>query len=152
MIPFATLCPEIAVREVRCIIVGPVIDSNADSGIVPDNYAFFEYYCDDLKCDCRRAYLQVRAEGQPDKIFASINVGWESEAFYRKRMPWDPDAARGILRGELDPINKQSEFAEEFLDLFHRLILDVPYRMRLRRHYRLFREELEARRPPTPTY
>jgi hypothetical protein len=45
----------------------------------------------------------------------------------------------------LDPINEQSEFAEEFLDLFRRVVLDEPYRLRLRRHYRLFREEFARR-------
>jgi hypothetical protein len=45
----------------------------------------------------------------------------------------------------LDPINEQSEFAEEFLDLFRRAVLDEPYRLRLRRHYQLFREELARR-------
>ncbi len=63
-------------------------------------------------------------------------------------MSWDPDAARRIVRGELDPMNAQSEFAEAFLDLFQRVVLDTPYRLRLRRHDRLFRAELQ-RRPPS---
>lgn len=25
----------------------------------PDEYAFVEFYCDDLACDCRRVHLQV---------------------------------------------------------------------------------------------
>jgi hypothetical protein len=50
------------------------------------------------------------------------------------------------VRGELDPLNEQSEFAEDFLDLFRRVVLDEPYRLRLRRHYQLFREELVRRR------
>jgi hypothetical protein len=89
--------------------------------------------------------LQVVAKGQPGKVFASISYGWEKESFYRKRMPWDPDDARGTVRGELDPLNEQSEFAEDFLELFRRFVLDEPYRLRLRRHYHLFREELARR-------
>jgi hypothetical protein len=50
-------------------------------------------------------------------------------------MSWDPDNARGTVRGELDPLNEQSEFAPDFLDLFRRVVLDEPYRLRLRRHY-----------------
>ena len=61
-------------------------------------------------------------------------------------MPWDADEARGTVRGELDPLNEQFEFAEDFLDLFRRVVLDEPYRLRLRRHYQLFREELARRR------
>ena len=52
------------------------------------------------------------------------------------------------MRGELDPLNEQSAFAECFLDLFQSVVLDVPYRLRLRRHHRLFRAELE-RLPPS---
>jgi len=63
----------------------------------------------------------------------------------RHRMPWAPDEAKGTVRGELDPLNEQSEFAQDFLDLFKRVVLDEPYRLRLRRHYRLFREELARR-------
>jgi hypothetical protein len=141
MIPFHSLLPELAQREVRCVHIGP----GPDPGPPADEYAYLEFYCEDLNCDCRRVFLQVIAKGQPGKIFASINYGWEKEAFYRKRMPWDPDAAAGIVRGELDPINEQSEFAADFLDLFQRVVLDEPYRLRLRRHHRLFREELPRR-------
>jgi hypothetical protein len=31
------------------------------------------------------------------------------------------------------------------LDLFKQVVLDEPYRLRLRRHYRLFRDELARR-------
>jgi hypothetical protein len=74
----------------------------------------------------------------------------EKESFYRKKMPWDPDEARGTVRGELDPLYEQSEFAEDFLELFQRVVLDEPYRLRLRRHYRLFREELARRQGGKP--
>ncbi len=143
MIPFHTLCPEIAQREVWCVHIG----DGPEDGPPADEYPYLEFYYEDLQCDCRRAFLQVISQGQPGRIFASINAGWEDEAFYRKRMAWDPEAARRIVRGELDPLNEQSEFAEGFLDLFQRVVLDTPYRLRLRRHYRLFRAELEGRPP-----
>jgi hypothetical protein len=54
----------------------------------------------------------------------------------------------------LDPINEQSEHAAELLALFQQRVLDEPYRLRLRRHHRLFHEELRRRGnadpPPTP--
>jgi hypothetical protein len=148
MIPFHSLFPELAQREVRCLHIAPPPDSNSDSTLPADEYAYLEYYCEDLSCDCRRVFLEVIAKGQPGKIFASIGYGWERESFYRKRMPWAPEEAIGTVRGELDPLNAQSEFAQEFLDLFRRIVLDEPYRLRLRRHYRLFREELARRQAP----
>jgi hypothetical protein len=145
MIPFHSLLPDLAQHEVRCVHLGRAPEAAVESALPADEYAYLEFYCDDLNCDCRRVLFEVVAKDQPGKIFATINYGWEKESFYRKRMPWDPDGARGTVRGELDPLNDQSEFAEDFLDLFRRLVLDEPYRLRLRRHYRLFREELARR-------
>jgi len=144
MIPFHSLFPELAQREVRCIHA--FHPSGTPAGKPPrDEYLYVEYYCDELDCDCRRVFLQVISKNQPGKVFASIGYGWENERFYRRKMPWDPDEAMGTVRGELDPFNEQSEFAEEFLHLFKTMVLDEPYRLRLRRHYHLFRAEVARR-------
>jgi hypothetical protein len=141
MIPFHSILPELAQREVRCLHIGP----SPESDLPADEYLYLEFYCEDLQCDCRRVFLQVIARNQPERIFASINYGWETEEFYRKRLPWDPDAASKVVRGELDPMNEQSEFAPDFLELFHRFVLNETYRSRLRRHYRLFKDEVAVR-------
>ncbi len=147
MIPFHFVLPELAQREVRCIHLLPVPGVVPHSGLSTGEYAFVEFYCDDLECDCRRVLLQVLARHLRDKVLASINYGWEKESFYRKRLPWDPDAPRQIVRGSLDPMNEQSEHAPELLELFQQRVLDEPYRLRLRRHHRLFRDELRRRGP-----
>jgi hypothetical protein len=94
MLPFHSLRPEVAQREVRCVHIGP----GPDPGPPADEYTY-------------------------------------------------------VVRGELDPINEQSEFAADFLELFQRVMLDEPYRLRLRRHHRLFREGLQRRGggPASPT-
>ena len=144
MIPFHSVLPEIAQREVRCIHLLPVPGVVPDSGLSVGEYAFVEFYCEALNCDCRRVFLEVIARHHQDQVLASINYGWEKESFYRKRMPWDPNAPRQIVRGSLDPMNKQSKHAEELLELFQRHVLNEPYRLRLRRHYQLFRDESSA--------
>jgi hypothetical protein len=149
MIPFHSLLPEIAQREVRCVHLQAVPGVTPCSSLSAGEYAFVEFYCEDLNCDCRRVFLQVIARHRQDKILASINCGWEKESFYRKRMP--PDAPRQIVRGSLDPINRQSEHAEELLELFQRHVLDEAYRLRLRRHHQLFRDELRRRRHVEPS-
>jgi hypothetical protein len=90
-------------------------------------------------------FIEVVAAAQPGTVLASINYGWEKESFYRKRLPWDPNAGREIVRGVLDPINRQSEYAGALLDAFQKFVLDEPYRLRLRRHHRMFRQELARR-------
>ncbi len=145
MIPFHSVLPEVAQREVRWIRLGEPPDVAPESGLQPGEYAYIEFYCPDLGCDCRRVFLQVVSQHRRDRVFASINYGWEKESFYRGRLPFDPDAPRLITRGSLDPLNAQSEHAEALLELFRRFVLDEPYRLRLRRHYQLFREELRRR-------
>jgi hypothetical protein len=127
MIPFHSIFPELAQREVRCVHVGTPPDGVPDMGLRADEYVYVEYYCEDLDCDCRRVFLQVIAKKQPGKVFASISsYGWENERFYRRKMPWNPDEAIGTVRRELDPMNEQSEFAGDFLDLFKTVVLDEP--------------------------
>jgi len=145
MIPFHSLLPELAQREVRCVHLEAVPGVTPTSGLSAGEYAFLEFYCEDLKCDCRRVFFQVIARHRQAQVLASINYGWEKESFYRKRLPWDPDAPRQIVRASLDPINAQSKHAEELLELFQQRVLDEPYRLRLKRHHQLFRDELRRR-------
>ena len=130
--------------------LGAVPGVTPTSGLPAGEYAFVEFYCEDLACDCRRVFLQVIARHRQDEVLASINYGWEKESFYRKRIPWDANAPRQIVRGSLDPLNEQSEFAEELLELFQRHVLDEPYRLRLRRHSQLFRAEIRRRQNVGP--
>ena len=143
---FHSVLPELSAREVRFVRTGSGPEALAP-GLPADEHAYIEFYCEDLDCDCRRVFLQVMAKNQPHQVFASINYGWEPEDFYRKKTPWEPDSASGIVRGELDPMNAQSPFSSVFLELFQRMVLDAEYRLRLARHSRLFREALAQRRP-----
>jgi len=145
MIPFHSVLPEIAQSEVRCVHVRSVSDAPPTAGLSAGQYAFVEFYCEDLNCDCRRVFIQVVPGHARDTVLASINCGWEEESFYRERMPYDPKAPREIVQGALDPINTQSAHSQELLEMFQRHVLDEAYRARLRRHHRLFREELNRR-------
>ena len=128
--------------------VGPGADSHEDDPLPPDEYVYVEFYCDDLKCDCRRVLLQVISKTNPNVPLAWIMFGWEKERFYRNLMPEDLEYVRGTILGDLDPDMEQSKVADAFVELFKQHVLDEPYRMRLRRHYRMFREEA-ARRAAT---
>lgn len=145
MIPFHRLFPEIAARETRCVQVGPSSDPDKERVLPADEYAFVEFYCEEPGCDCRIVFLEVIRKNDPDRVLATIDYGWEKESYYRNYF-FEDDEARQTVCGNLDPINEQSEFAEEFLALFQNTVLDVPYSLRLRRHYRMFKEEL-ARNP-----
>lgn len=139
MIPFHLACPEIAARETRSLIVGP-------GPVLPaGEYAYVEFYCPDSDCDCRRVFIQVFSSDHPQTVLASINFGWERESFYRRKMPYDPEAPRQITRGCLDPMNEQSEHASFLLTLFQDIVAGERYRLRLKRHYRQFKQYVNSR-------
>ena len=121
--PFVRHFKEIGEAETRTI---HILDESAE-GIPKGEYALAESYCTDPKCDCRRVMLNVisKAEGH----VASISFGF------------DP---KGPMPGPfLDPINRQSAYAEELLQLVNDLVLsDADYVARLKRHYKMLKDKL----------
>ena len=58
-------------------------------------------------------------------------------------MHGDVESAREIRGASLDPLQPQSRYAEQFLDLFRELLMpDHGYVERLARHYRMFKDSL----------
>jgi hypothetical protein len=113
-------------------------------------YAFMEWFCDDLNCDCRRVLLEVIVRGQPGKSAAHIAFGWEPRAFYEKWSVAPREFAREMARqtteAALDPGTAQSPLAPHLLETFREMIASDPdYVARLKRHYNLFRKTLKVR-------
>jgi hypothetical protein len=71
-------------------------------------------------------------------------LGWESRAFYRKKMPYDPDAPREITEGSLDPLNTQSPLAPAVLKIFQRLVAEGEIAGFLKRRYDMFKATLKG--------
>ena len=142
MLPFYIRCEEVARRETRSFQIKPL--SGAE-GLPNDEYAILEFYCDDSSCDCRRGFFQIISKARGGTVLASINYGWESRKFYRRQMPFIPEAAREITEGSLDPLNRQSPLAQELLEIFRQVVADESYKMRLKRHYELF-QQLNAKK------
>ena len=46
MIPFHSLLPELAQREVRCVHLGAARDPTSEAALPADEYAYLEFYCD----------------------------------------------------------------------------------------------------------
>lgn len=131
MFKFRTAFPEVAERETRVVVVFP-----AESGhdlLAPGGYAFDELYCEERDCDCRRVMINVYSVDTLAHL-ATINHSFE------------PPAPGAVVSQQtfLDPLNVQSEYAAEIMDLFlHTLSVDDEYRRRLLRHYRIFKSAIE---------
>jgi hypothetical protein len=146
--PFVRRFPGLGDRETR---VATFMEGNE---IPAGKYLFFELYCDDEACDCRRVVIQVVPDSPEPEIFASINYGWEEPEFYATWMgsEGEEDEMSGAI---LEPLLPQSRHSRFFLRFFGQVMLQDPaYVERLKRHYAMFKAALPAApssaEPPMP--
>lgn len=97
----------------------------------PATFLFREFYCADPGCDCRRVVLHMHWV-EEKRIAASINYAFE------------PSRRRDEPQISLDPLNPQSEDAEDLLGLFTDVIRkDREFRERLVRHYEMWKQVVD---------
>lgn len=129
MRPFIDEFKSIGEKETRVV---KVLTRPSALGLPVDEYALVEHYCDERDCDCRRVMISVLGVNA-EKVVATISMGFDSED--RQAGPY------------LDPLNTQSKYAKEALDLFVRLINEDPnYLGRLQRHYVMFKEKVTGKK------
>jgi hypothetical protein len=132
MTPFYTRFLELAFREMRFVTLLGRVD-------IPDGeYGFLELYCDEEGCDCRRVMIMVIRKDTKDKVWATINYGWEDLKFYMKWIK-SPDEEK-VLKGPcLDLLNPQTKYSDVLLECFELVLKDKGYIDCLRRHYEMFK-------------
>jgi hypothetical protein len=132
--PFYELCREVAEAETRNLFL-------TDENSVRYGYSFIEAFCDELKCDCRRAFLYVHDIERSIQV-AVIGYGWASLEHYKRQFPFLTDEEiRGDLMGfNLPPMTPQTGLSNTILELVNvALATDKPYLERIVRHYDMFR-------------
>ena len=95
-------------------------------------------------CDCRRVIINVLNKDSGMKGWATINYGWESLKFYDKWIHNKNDA-KDCASATLDPINTQTKYSDAFLKHFKEVILTKDYKESLKKHYTLFKTEIEKK-------
>ena len=106
-----------------------------DPTLVGDEYGFFELYCNDIDCDCRRVMFDVVSRNTMETV-AVIAYGWESKAFYTK---WyhghdDPEIVAQMQGPILNPGSPQSALAPALLEKVKDVLLKDPaYILRIKR-------------------
>lgn len=136
--PFYERFGDLALMETRSITM------HNDPTLPDDDFGFLEAYCNDENCDCRRVFFNV-ASRKRNEIVGVIAWGWESKAFYAK---WyrqnDPEIVEELKGPILNPTSQQSELAPALLQAVRDILLKDPaYIDRLKRHYRIFKEEVD---------
>jgi hypothetical protein len=93
-------------------------------------YSFFECYCTDPQCDCRRVKLVVINDKSKQKAAIGLNF----------------DLDGPLVGPYLDPSHRQSAYADELLDLFVQLVNDDPAWLdRMYRQYRAVRKQVDGK-------
>lgn len=135
MVPFISRYRALGVRETRSVTLWGGFE-------LPDGeYGFIELYCDEIDCDCQRVLINVVTPTTGDKVWATINYGWEDVGYYEQWMH-DEELAQASTGIALDPLNPQTRYSPALLELFRLLISDPAYVERLRRHYAMFKASL----------
>ena len=138
---FHSLFPDIAERETRTV----TLLDHSSFNLPPAHYSFLEMFCDEPGCDCRRVFFSVVSSLQ-NNILAVIAWGWENREFYTKWMGEnDPCIINDLIGPALNIASPQSNHAPALLDLFRKVLLqDTAYIERVKRHYAMFRQEIES--------
>lgn len=139
MIPLGARLPDLAERETRTAHV------RGKPSLPDGDYGFIELFCDDPKCDCRRAIIWVVCPRLGRDILATLNYGWESLDFYA-RWVGDRKLADGMAGVTLEPFGRQSKHASELKRLFEYVLEDPEYAARIQRHYQAFKADLRRGR------
>jgi hypothetical protein len=132
MQPFGELFPQLAQDECRVIWLPDAPERSDD--IPADGYALVEFYCNDRKCDCRRVMLNLVREST-GQLVGVVSYGLCPDA-----TPVGPF---------LDPLHPRAKYAHLLLELVDDLVLsDTRYVERLRRHYAMFKAEINGKHVP----
>lgn len=146
-VPFHNYFPDVADRETRTVIVPP----GSATGLPAGEYGFLEMYCDEKKCDCRRVFFYVICSFRKG-VQAVVAWGWEDLDFYAKWFKYSDGRAVADLKGPVLNIGSpRTELAPAILKVVREVLLwDPAYIERIKRHYQMFRAEIDGPRRPGP--
>jgi tetratricopeptide (TPR) repeat protein len=141
---FHELFPAVAEQETRTLTVLPGTRSDLPAG----DYGFLEMFCDEPGCDCRRVFFSVVSSARQE-IEAVVAWGWETPAFYATWMNnADPQVIAELKGPVLNLASPATSLAPALLELTRTVLLhDAQYVERVKRHYQMFRQRIEAGRP-----
>ena len=119
LIPFDHLFPEVGSKETRVLALSGLPE-------IPDgDYALYESYCPDPKCDCQRVMLNIVSRREQAQV-ATISYGFDRSA--KHAGPF------------LDVVNPQSSYAGALMKIIGEYLkADPAYELRLKAHYALIK-------------
>lgn len=136
--------PDIGMTEYRTV-------KRLDGEDVVEDILFMEMYCEEPACDCRRTLVRALSS-RGGRELATLTFGWEPEAFYRTWASWELTELqlRDLKGPAIQLLQYQSERADEMLEYFEMILSDPAYVERVKRHYRMFRDQVDAESDEVP--
>jgi hypothetical protein len=131
--PFSRYFPEAAQNELLAFSMGSDPSCGDDEDLPEGEYAFFEWYCTEPGCDCRR--VMIYAVEKTRGIMAAINYSFD---------PDELDLAEGLSNPMLDPAHPQGPYAQYILGFFTDRALDNQYIEKLRNHYAMVKNAVDT--------
>ncbi|MFC1601124.1 hypothetical protein ACFL34_02100 [Candidatus Sumerlaeota bacterium] len=133
---------EIGIQETRSITIPP----GGSFGLPAGDYGFFEMFCDEAGCDCRRVMFYVVSSARSE-LEATVSWGWEPAEFYAQwSIDDDPDIGFEIKGPLVDPLGPQTALGPAICDLVRDVLLrDQAYVERIKRHYAMFRQKIDGK-------
>ena len=143
--PFYERFRRLASTETRSLTI---FDSN-DFNLPADKYTLLELYCNDKNCDCQRVMFDVMSEKR-NELVAVVAYGWESQEYYYKWFGGSDRSLASLAVKEMPGISlnlgsQQSELAPAILEVVRWALKDQAYVDRLKLHYQIFKENVEAK-------
>ena len=105
-------------------------------------FNFLDEYCSEPSCNCCQVKFVVE-EHTTHKIYATILYGWKPPSFYHQ-LGMDKKTIKQLTEGFFPPSEKQSQFADSFLEPFSMMIRDPNFIKRLEDRYARFKEDIST--------
>jgi hypothetical protein len=128
MVPLFSKIGDRALKEMHTVVV------MKGRTLPPGPYGLLEFHCDEVDCDCRRVLFHVIRPDTGEKVWATINFGWETSEYYRT---WsrDVEMAAEMAGPSLEPFGPQTPYSAELLALFVDYVQpNAAYVAQLKRH------------------
>jgi hypothetical protein len=143
--PFHERFQRLASTETRSLTI---FDPN-DFNLPADKYTLLELFCNDKNCDCQRVMFDVISEKR-NELVAVVAYGWESKEYYYKWFGGSDRSLASLAVKEMHGISlnsgsQQSELAPAILGVVRWALKDQAYVDRLKHHYQIFKENVEAK-------
>lgn len=120
----------------------------ASISLSPGDYGFLEMFCDEPGCDCRRVFFSVVSSAHHE-LEAVIAWGWETPEFYAEWMNnGDPEIIADLKGPVLNLGSPATARAPALLELTRNVLLqDTNYIERIKRHYQMYRQQIDGAHP-----